>query len=655
MSRPEKKPLKPVMGKVQSSPSGKKTKKVLISFLSYDQDSWKVKQTDASFMSSFYPNEPDRRPKTPEEIWRPSVALAQLFDLAKDYYPDGSNTPTAKGYKDLIFDDYYLLWDEREDHRKVEEEIESAIRAIIETRGLKTQLHVENPGIRVAFNTEDVYQSLFKYLSQDKFHEADTQYYVNCTNGTTQMRNCLFYFTQTGLIGALRIEPTPWFYHTQRNRKMGNTYPEDGKRWNRGSYVIDDPNDFGRAYEEIDAKKFQNDYLDTLQTGVTTKDKRKLQKIAGVIECINGITDKEFKAKQTILITGETGVGKTQLAQNIATAFGIDKSKFISVNCATIRGADPNIQRIELFGCKKGTVDGIDEDKDGALKKADGGLLFLDEIGELSPEMQAMLLTALDKGEFVPLGGDYADPQKSTFQLICGTNRPLEKAVEEGAFRRDLFNRINAWHFELDPLRKHLEDIQDNLKRIVREVSEKCGKKNFLMQPDAEKAFLEFSKTISWDGNFRELNAMITRMVILSRNEPAITLDIVKGEIKAAEEHYRRKRENGQDNQSTTQPPRPQEADVAPAETTTNEITLPPVVPSVIDGELYKNLCEKLSPVKKAELDVLIKLIQEEHITKQAELCSKVYCGSISANGGLSKHLRKKFGLRFVNGRLERI
>ncbi|MBR4614713.1 MAG: hypothetical protein IKO55_03820, partial [Kiritimatiellae bacterium] len=101
--------------------------------------------------------------------------------------------------------------------------------------------------------------------------------------------------------------------------------------------------------------------------------------------------------------------------------------------------------------------------------------------------------------------------------------------------------------------------------------------------------------------------------------------------------------------------PRPQEADVAPAETTTNEITLPPVVPSVIDGELYKNLCEKLSPVKKAELDVLIKLIQEEHITKQAELCSKVYCGSISANGGLSKHLRKKFGLRFVNGRLERI
>ena len=632
MSRPVRKPLKPAMEKVQPSPSVKKTRKVLISFLSYDQDSWKVKQTDESFMSSFYPNEPGRKPVSPEEIWRPSVALAQLFGLAKDYCPEGSNTPTAKGYEDLIFDDYYLLWDERENHSKVKIEIETAIKTIIEDAHLRTVLHVENPGITLPFNTADVYQNLFKYLSQDKFRKPDTQYYVNCTNGTTQMRNCLFYFTQTGLIDALRIEPTPWFYHTQRNRKKGNTYPEDGRRWNRGSYVIDDPNDFGRAYEEIGAKKFQNNYLDILQTGVITKDLRKLQKIAGVIECINGITDKEFKAKQTILITGETGVGKTQLAQNIAKAFGI-KEKFISVNCATIRGADPNIQRIELFGCKKGAASGIDEDKDGALTQANGGLLFLDEVGDLSPEMQAMLLTALDKGEFVPLGGDYADPLKSTFQLICGTNRLLEKAIEEGAFRRDLFNRINAWHFELDPLRGHLEDIQDNLKKIVGEVSEKCGKKNFLMQPDAEKAFLEFSKTISWDGNFRELKAMITRMVILSRNNPAITLDIVKGEIEAAEEHYRRKLENDQDNQSTAQATHPQ----------------------TIDGDLYKKLCKKLSPVKRAELDVLVKMIQEEHITTQKELCSKVYCGSISANGGLGKHLKKEFGLRFAHGRLEQV
>ena len=265
-----------------------------------------------------------------------------------------------------------------------------------------------------------------------------------------------------------------------------------------------------------------------------------------------------------------------------------------------------------------------------------------------------MLLTALDKGEFVPLGGNYSNPEKSTFQLICGTNRRLEKAVEEGAFRRDLFNRINAWHFELDPLREHLEDIKDNLTKVVGKVGRQCGKKNFVMQQDAEKAFLEFSKTISWDGNFRELNAMITRMVILSRNEPAITLDIVKGEIETAKEHYRRKLESDQDNQSTAQAPHPQTAVAAPA-ATTNGIPLPPVAISVIDGETYNNVCEKLPPVKKAELDVLIKLIQEEHITKPKELCSKVYCGALAANGGLGKHLKKVFGLRFACGRLEQV
>lgn len=630
MSRIVSKPSKHDTTQVQISPSAKsKKKKVLISFLSLDQDSWKVKMLDESFMKSFYPDCPLRRPESPNEIWRPSVALAQLFDLAKDYYPEGSQTPTAKGYEDLIFDEYYLLWDERKSHKSLKDEIVKAIEDVIDHN--ITKLHVENPKIENPFNTKDVYQKLFKYLSEDKFQMPDTQYYVNCTSGTTQIRNCLFYFTQTGLINALRIEPTPWLYHTQRERKKGENYPEDGKRWIKGSYVIDDPNLFGQAYATIDKTEDENDIVKTLQNGVITNDLSRLKKIGGVIECIKNIKYSEFKAKQTILITGETGVGKTQLARNIATAFGIkNKENFISVNCATIRGADPNIQRIELFGCKKGTTSEIKEDRDGALKKAHGGLLFLDEIGDLSSEMQAMLLTALDSRTFVPLGGNYATPETSSFQLICGTNRPLEKAVEAGTFRRDLYNRINAWHFELPPLREHLEDIQKNLKAVVTNTCDKCGRK-LIMDPDAEKAFLEFSKTIPWDGNFRELNAMITRMVILSQNAGKITKAVVEEEIEAAIEHYKRK-----------------EA------TDTTSIDTVIETHSTIDRETYKSICEKLSPVKKAELDVLIKLIHEQNIKTQEEVCTIAYHNQLSNNGGLSKYLGRHFGLQFSHGRLER-
>ena len=124
MSRIVSKPSKHDTTQVQISPSAKsKKKKVLISFLSLDQDSWDVKKLDESFMKSFYPDCPLRRPESSDEIWRPSVALAQLFDLAKDYYPEGSQTPTAKGYQDLIFDEYYLLWDERKSHKSLKDEI----------------------------------------------------------------------------------------------------------------------------------------------------------------------------------------------------------------------------------------------------------------------------------------------------------------------------------------------------------------------------------------------------------------------------------------------------------------------------------------------------------------------------------------------------
>ena len=610
--------------KLEHPVNTKPIRKVLISFISYDQDDFRLKSADDSFMKSFlFPD--GTADKTRHDIWRPSVALAQLYGFDE-----------FDGYEDLVFDDYYLLCDNRKSHLELEREIEEDILALER----HPALHVENPGISKPFDTVDVYQNLYRYFMRPEFHDPRTRYYVNCTSGTSQMRNCLFLLTQMGHIDALRIAPTPWKNHKQRDRKKDARYPEDGRRCLKGSYALEDPGEFSEAYKTL----YESSYDTTIRKltkGVSTKDKPTLEKVLKILNGINLIKDANFKRTQSILITGETGVGKTQLAKNIADVIGVPQDKMISMNCATIRGADPNIQKIELFG-SAGTL-GNTPKKDGAMKQADGGVLFLDEIGELSLEMQAMLLTTLDSGNFIPLGGDMTRPVNSNFQLICGTNRPLEQLVEKGEFRRDLFNRINTWHIELEPLRSHPRDIEENLPTLVAEIGSKCGKKNFQMRGDAARLFLDFatdrSKT-TWDGNFRELNAMITRMVILSLDQDAITKDIAEAEIKAAEEKYRRKR---RDSRLTP----------VPCQDSPEPRTVPPR-PADYRSFIGEDFYETLSPVLKAEYGLIAKAAFEDKIADRDELCRRIY-GNALQPSGLTRRLAGKFHLRFAHGHLERL
>lgn len=501
-------------------------KNVLISFLSYDQDDFEYKKYDESFMRSFLL--PDNAlPKDRNAIWRPSVALAQLFGLQRQY-------------KDLLFTDYYILWDGKDNHRALKETIENDILSIPYWRTNHRHLHFEDPGITQPFSTEDVYKALFNYLGQDKFQDKNTTYYVNCANGTTPMRNCLFLFTQTGHINALRIAPNPWENHIQRDKKTDHTkgYMRDGRRTVKGSYEIDYPQKIRNAFISLKRNEAKNT-LEILQQGVQTNHTEHLAKIARIIDRIAQIKRPAFRMRQTILITGETGVGKTHLAENIAQALGLvgenGETKFFARNCATMRGADANIQKIELFGSAKKI--GETEKTDGVLKLADGGMLFLDEIGELHPEVQAMLLTALDRGEFTPVFGK--STVKSSFQLVCGTNRSLDELVEKGEFRLDLLNRINAWHFQLPPIRDRRDDIEKNVDWLVHEIGKECGYEDLKFDALAKKEFLEFANDpqITWDGNFRELNAMIARMVVLS-DQVSITRDIVADEIKTAQDRY---------------------------------------------------------------------------------------------------------------------
>jgi transcriptional regulator with PAS, ATPase and Fis domain len=212
-------------------------------------------------------------------------------------------------------------------------------------------------------------------------------------------------------------------------------------------------------------------------------------------------------APTTVLIRGESGTGKELVARAIHRSSPLRDKPLITVNCTALT---PTLMESELFGHKRGAFTGAVMDKAGLFEKADGGTIFLDEVGDMPIEMQGKLLRVLQAGETKPVGDVVT--RKVRVRVIAATNRDLEKALEAGEFRQDLFYRFNTFTITLPPLRERIEDIPVLAYHFLRKAEAKVNKKVDRVSPEA----LDMMKRYAWPGNLRELENSIERAVVLA-------------------------------------------------------------------------------------------------------------------------------------------
>lgn len=420
--------------------------------------------------------------------WRPSVGICQQDDL--------------------IVDRFELLVERR--YTKLAGQVVSDI----ETVSPETSVHTHSIDLRDPWDLEEVYTSLHQFSRDYAFDTDNEDYLVHITTGTHIAQICLFLLTESRHLPARLIQTSP-----PPGRGRSRSEEADAAA---GTYQVVDL-DLSR-YDEL-AKRFGQEHEEAksiLKQGIPTKDK-------AFNALIDRIEKVSIATQAPILLTGPTGAGKTQLAKRIYELKHnrrLIAGPFVEVNCATIRGEQA---MSTLFGHTKGAFTGALQSRAGLLKSADGGMLFLDEIGELGLDEQAMLLRAVEEKQFTPVGSDQSIG--SDFQLIAGTNRDLKAEVADGRFREDLLARINLWTFRMPGLAERRADIDPNLDFELQQFTRQHGTK-ITISKEARDAFIRFAQdpSSSWAANFRDLNAAVTRLSTLA-DGGRITLELVHEEI----------------------------------------------------------------------------------------------------------------------------
>ena len=402
--------------------------------------------------------------------WRPTVAVCQHEDFAVDRF-------------ELLAS-------------RNHEALATLIRDDIASVSPATAVRHHELTLRDPWDFSDVYGALSDFADGYRFRPDREDYYLHITTGTHVAQICLFLLCETRAIPGRLLQTSP-----ARDRRAA------AGAISRGTLaVIDlDLGKYDRLAARFRARQARGASL--LKAGIDTGS-------ASFNRLIDQLEQVATRSPDPILLSGETGTGKSELCRRIyelKRARHQLSGEMVAVNCATLRG---DAAMSALFGHSRGAFTGATEPRVGFLRKADRGLLFLDEIGELGADEQAMLLKAIEEKRFYPLGSD--KEVASDFQLIAGTNRDLHQAVRAGRFRDDLLARLSLWSFRLPPLRERPEDVAPNLDYELERVAADRGTLVSMSKP-ARDAFLRFALGPDghWRANFRDFGAAVRRMATL--------------------------------------------------------------------------------------------------------------------------------------------
>ncbi len=409
-------------------------------------------------------------------------------------------TLSLVAHDDFPVDRLELLYDN--DHNRLAHFIKHEIEAgSPETEVVLNRLDLDDP-----WDFEEVYAKLFDFARGYGFDEDRERYHVHLTTGTHVAQICWFLLAESRHVPAHLLQTAP--PRGESTQPKLDIIDLDLRRYNAMQHRFD---------------LISREYSDLLKGGIQTRN-HAYNSLISQIEHVAGAT------RAPILLLGETGTGKTELAERIHT-LKLDrrmiKGRMVHVNCATLNGSDGIAM---LFGQRRGYTGHAGSERNGLLREADGGVLFLDEIDELGLREQAVILHAIETGRYYPLGADYE--VSSQFQVIAGSNRDLRKLAAEGQFRQDLLSRLTAWTFELPPLRQRHEDIEPNLIHELARAEKDLGVQ-YGFNLDARERYLKFCRDPAtlWPGNFRDFGASVRRMCVLAA-QGRITRAMVEDEIR---------------------------------------------------------------------------------------------------------------------------
>lgn len=430
--------------------------------------------------------------------WRPTVSLCQH----EDFVVDRLDLLLEKRYQSLA-----------------DQVIQDIANVSPETKVVQHMITQDDP-----WDFAGVYGGLRSFTDGYQFKPDTERYLVHMTTGTHVAQICWFLLTEARYVPGTLIQTSP-----------PNGRPKEGALPIGQLHEID--LDLSK-YDQI-ASRFHLEQLegtDYLKQGIQTKNTA----FNAMIEQIEKVS---IRSSEPILLTGPTGAGKSQLAKQI---FELKKQrqqfagKFVAVNCATLRG---DAVSSTLFGHTKGSFTGATSARAGLLREADDGLLFLDEIGELGVEEQAMLLNAIETKHFFPMGSD--NEVSSNFRLIAGTNQNLWQMVNEGRFREDLIARLDLWTYNLPSLKDRVEDIEPNLDFEIENARVRLGTM-IRFSKEARDQYLSFAtKEAQWRANFRDLNSSVLRMATLS-DGGRISKAVVDQEIELLKKRWQAGETNNQ-------------------------------------------------------------------------------------------------------------